>query len=68
MCEMTELISFVASQSSLRVTRRNSRLCDKEITIGGIKIPKGAHIDIPTYGLSRDAEYWDDPDEFVPER
>jgi len=47
---------------------RNSRLCEKDITIEGVKIPKGAHIDIPVYGLARDPEYWDDPLEFIPER
>jgi len=32
-----------------------------DITVEGMKIPKGAHIDIPVYGLTRDPEYWDEP-------
>jgi len=47
---------------------RNSRLCKEDITIGGMKIPKGMHIDIPIYGMTRDPEIWDDPLEFKPER
>nr|CAB3235838.1 cytochrome P450 CYP3-like member 3 [Phallusia mammillata] len=47
---------------------RNSRYCEKEITIQGVTIPAGIHVDIPTYGMSRDEEYWDEPTKFKPER
>ena len=47
---------------------RNSRLCQEDIIIDGIKFPKGAHVDIPMYGMLRDPEYWDEPLKFKPER
>ena len=40
---------------------RNTRYCDEDVIVEGMKIPKGAHIDIPVYGLTRDPEYWDEP-------
>jgi len=33
-----------------------------------MKIPKGAHIDIPVYGLTRDPGYWDESLIFKPLR
>ncbi|XP_076809898.1 cytochrome P450 3A31-like [Clavelina lepadiformis] len=50
------------------VIARNSRYCENDITINGVQIPKGVHVDIPTYGLSHDEEYWDEPFKFHPER
>jgi len=50
------------------VVCRNSRLCQEDIIIDGLKIPKGAHVDIPLYGMLRDSEYWDEPLKFKPER
>nr|CAB3235809.1 cytochrome P450 CYP3-like member 3 [Phallusia mammillata] len=47
---------------------RNSRYCEKEITINGVTIPAGCHVDIPNYGFGRDEEYWDEPLKFKPER
>lgn len=46
----------------------NSRVCEREITINGITIPKGASVDIPMYALLRSPDHWDDPDSFIPER
>nr|CAB3235834.1 cytochrome P450 3A14 [Phallusia mammillata] len=47
---------------------RNGRYCEKKITINGITIPGKIHIDIPTYGMARDPEYWDEPEKYIPER
>ncbi|CAN7942984.1 unnamed protein product, partial [Ixodes hexagonus] len=46
-----------------------TRLVEKEVDIGGgIKIPEGVSIIVPTYLLHHDPELWDDPDSFDPER
>ena len=47
---------------------RNSRHCTKDITIGGIFIPKDTLINVPVYALSHDEDHWEKPFEFVPER
>jgi len=46
----------------------NSRVCEREINVNGITIPKGVHVDIPMYALLRSPDHWDDPDNFIPER
>lgn len=46
----------------------NTRVCEREVNINGITIPKGATIDIPVYHLHRSEEHWEDPDNFIPER
>jgi len=47
---------------------RNARICEKDITINDLFIPAGMTIDVPTYGLSHDEDYWDQPWQFKPER
>nr|XP_039265290.1 cytochrome P450 3A5-like [Styela clava] len=47
---------------------KNTRFAEKEITINGFTIPAGMQINIPTYQLAHDPEYWDEPYEFKPER
>lgn len=47
---------------------RNNRICAEEITIKGLTIPKGMIINIPTYGLAHDPDFWEEPDKFNPER
>ena len=47
---------------------RNSRVAEKEITIDGLRIPAGTQVEIPTYGLAHDEEYWDEPMKYKPER
>ncbi|KAG5278582.1 hypothetical protein AALO_G00100530 [Alosa alosa] len=37
-------------------------------TSGGVIIPKGAIVMVPTYALHRDPEIWTDPETFNPER
>jgi len=46
----------------------NSRVSEREVTINGVTIPKGAFVDIPVYALLRSPDHWDDPDKFIPER
>ena len=43
-------------------------MCNKTSAVGDITIPKGAMIDIPIYMLQHLPEYWDEPEEFIPER
>jgi len=50
------------------VVPTNSRVCERDVTINGITIPKGAHVDIPVYALLRSPDHWDEPDSFIPER
>ncbi|XVE65879.1 hypothetical protein DITRI_Ditri08aG0034800 [Diplodiscus trichospermus] len=46
-----------------------ARQTSKKTTIGGISIPAGVRIQLPTLLLHYDAEYWgDDVEEFKPER
>ena len=47
---------------------RNSRYTDVDITVKGITIPAGTHVDVPVYGLHHDEEYWEDPWKYIPER
>nr|XP_039269251.1 cytochrome P450 3A21-like [Styela clava] len=47
---------------------KNARVCDNEITINGLTIPKGVLISVPSYGLAHDPEYWEEPYKFKPER
>jgi len=44
------------------------RTLDKNITTEDYYIPKGAHISIATLSIQRNAEYFEDPDEFRPSR
>jgi cytochrome P450 len=36
--------------------------------IGGYHIPKGINVLIPVYSIHRDARYWENPEQFIPER
>ena len=47
---------------------RNSRYAEAEVTVKGIRIPAGVHVDVPVYGLHHDEDYWEDPWKFIPER
>lgn len=40
----------------------------EDIELDGFLIPKGANILMVTYVIHRDPEYWDEPDQFIPER
>ncbi|MBX2843211.1 MAG: cytochrome P450 [Flammeovirgaceae bacterium] len=45
-----------------------SRKCITEDHIDGYKIPKGSTIFLSVYAMQRHKEYWDKPNEFIPER
>jgi len=46
------------------------RQCTKtwKVPDSDLIIPKGTVVTIPTLGLQMDPKYWDDPEEFIPER
>ena len=48
--------------------RRNVRDTARDITICGVKIPKGTDVTIPVHAVHRNPAYWPDPEKFDPER
>jgi len=40
----------------------------EDVTLGGVEIPKGAHVLVSQYVTHRDPRYFVDPDSFTPER
>ncbi|XP_044008031.1 cytochrome P450 6j1-like [Aphidius gifuensis] len=49
------------------------KICSEPITLKGpdgltCKLNKGDEVIIPVFGLHKDPQYWDNPDEFIPER
>ncbi|UYV66624.1 TBXAS1 [Cordylochernes scorpioides] len=44
-----------------------NREAAEDFRYGDIVIPKGANVQVPTYVLHRDPEFWEDPDTFNPE-
>jgi cytochrome P450 family 3 subfamily A len=47
---------------------RTDRVTKNEITIKGVRIPKGMTIGVPIYALQNDPEIWPNPTKFDPER
>jgi len=47
---------------------RNDRMCTKDWQDEGLFIPKGMMINIPTYVIHHNPEYWPEPELFKPER
>ncbi|XP_072415399.1 cytochrome P450 3A21-like isoform X1 [Chiloscyllium punctatum] len=47
---------------------RLDRVCKKDVQLNGITIPKGTIVMVPSYVLHRDPDYWQEPEEFRPER
>ncbi|EEC00733.1 cytochrome P450, putative [Ixodes scapularis] len=45
-----------------------TRRCDNEYEYEGLKIPSGITVVVPAYQLHHDPEYWENPEEFDPER
>ena len=44
------------------------RKCTESCEIGGVQFKKGMGVLIPTWSLHHDEKYWDDAEEFRPER
>lgn len=44
------------------------RESEKETVLSNYVIPAGTHLAVNIYGMQRDANYWNDPDNFRPER
>ena len=45
-----------------------NRQCIEDVTIGNYTIPKGSIILMSQYVMQRDARYFENPDQFIPER
>ena len=45
-----------------------SRTAKEDVVVENKNIPRGTEIGIFVYALHRNPEYWDDPDDFIPER
>lgn len=62
-------IIFINSQCiSYTLFLRTDRVTRNEITINGVRIPKGMTIGISIYALHRDPDVWPEPNKFDPER
>jgi len=47
---------------------RIDRVANKDVTVKGIRIPKGMVVEFQKYALHRDPKYWPEPELFRPER
>ncbi|KAM6156412.1 cytochrome P450 3A4-like [Erethizon dorsatum] len=50
------------------VANRLPRVCKKDVEINGVFITKGTVVMIPTFVLHRDPKYWQNNEDFCPER
>ncbi|XP_058426540.1 cytochrome P450 3A12-like [Diceros bicornis minor] len=50
------------------IAGRLERVCKKDLELGGVFIPKGTVVMVPTFSLHREPEFWPEPEEFHPER
>ncbi|XP_078723533.1 cytochrome P450 3A24-like [Lampetra fluviatilis] len=65
-----EYLDMVVSES-LRMyppTSRTDRVCKKTTVVNDLVIPKGMVVAAPLWVLHYDPQYWDEPEEFRPER
>jgi len=44
------------------------RVANKDVTVKGIRIPKGMIVEFQIYALQHDPKYWPEPELFIPER
>ena len=47
---------------------RNIRCCQKTCTIEGVTFVEGSRILTTNYEIHHSPEYWEDPEQFIPER
>ncbi|XP_051877924.1 cytochrome P450 3A30-like [Pristis pectinata] len=47
---------------------RLERVCKKDVKLNGVTIPKDTVVVVPAYVLHHDPKYWQEPEEFRPER
>ncbi|CAF5147143.1 unnamed protein product, partial [Rotaria magnacalcarata] len=47
---------------------RFDRVASQDYQLGDYHIPKGTIINVPVYSIHHDAEYWPEPEKFIPER
>ncbi|KAM6156413.1 cytochrome P450 3A4-like [Erethizon dorsatum] len=50
------------------IANRLTRVCKKDVEVNGVFIPKGTVVMIPTFVLHRDPKYWQNNEDFCPER
>ena len=50
------------------IMNRTNREAGKDVTIGGIKVPKGMRVEIPIAAIHYNPENYHDPEKFIPER
>ena len=58
-----EAVRYINLAATFRRCTKPWRIPDTDITL-----PVGTDIVIPIFSLHRDPEYWENPDEFIPER
>ncbi|XP_050734563.1 cytochrome P450 2L1-like [Eriocheir sinensis] len=64
----TEAVIHEVLRMSSLIPTGVPHVASRDTTLGGYTIPKGAVINGTTFTIHRDPRYWDNPDEFLPER